>query len=602
MHILQKLESIDRDFVNIKENEIIHKLDELLNIAKEKKNEKWICFLESEKAYYSYNYKKSLEKNLRACQLDTESNLNNGSEKIYYFYSSLGVLFHQNNEFKQALDNYNIALKLNSKYYQCYLNRALLYKTIGKFNEASKDVEYVIENTSVEDNAYMIAIKLKGRLLIIKRRYVAANEILKGIYEENKTDAEYLDTYALSFVYLRKYTEAEQYYKMALKYSEHKGLTQLIKRKLNMLKNVKLGSSAREDILLKSFSEESPVISKIYSYLNNQEVIKQRYQDLYKRNKVKRDNWYNENYIICLKGWSSSTPEYSLGIMEENIKCGGGFFIHSDGLGIVIDPGIDFIKNLHAQGLFIQDIDYVIVTHNHIDHNNDLDKLIDMSIQSEKEICFLLDVSTYEKYKNELREIEKTKSSLIKKLYPTGKETILKIGDSIVMEICETEHLCDGSFGCKFEMSDKSIGYTSDTKYTDAIGEFFSECDVMIANISETNIDDLLLRRRKKNHLGIYGVYSLIRKNKKNNITCILAEFWGGLGDIRIETAEVLRKYLIDLEVDLLPSDIGLTLFLDNRTYLCSSCKQTVTFKDRRIVKCGNVNKSLVCLCKECIF
>ena len=43
--------------------------------------------------------------------------------------------------------------------------------------------------------------------------------------------------------------------------------------------------------------------------------------------------------------------------------------------GIVIDPGFDFIQNFREAGFFLNDIDYILITHAHNDHSADLEAL-----------------------------------------------------------------------------------------------------------------------------------------------------------------------------------------------------------------------------------
>ena len=92
------------------------------------------------------------------------------------------------------------------------------------------------------------------------------------------------------------------------------------------------------------------------------ETVTERYiKDYIRKWKDVRSEYRSDLYI--LKKWSSSTPLMLQGIGKIK-NMGGGIYIEWFGKGIVIDPGINFVQNLHAQKLSILNIDVVIVTHN----------------------------------------------------------------------------------------------------------------------------------------------------------------------------------------------------------------------------------------------
>jgi ribonuclease BN (tRNA processing enzyme) len=93
--------------------------------------------------------------------------------------------------------------------------------------------------------------------------------------------------------------------------------------------------------------------------------------------------------FVALRRWNSYTPELSF-------SKGGGYFVFvpsngMDGdserlggtfcptlLGVVVDPGFDFIHNFFKQGFTLDDIDIVIITHADSDHINDFGGLADL--------------------------------------------------------------------------------------------------------------------------------------------------------------------------------------------------------------------------------
>ena len=99
--------------------------------------------------------------------------------------------------------------------------------------------------------------------------------------------------------------------------------------------------------------------------------------------------------FVALRRWNSYTPEISF-------SRGGGYFLflpnnvggddrltiggvyRKTRLGVVVDPGFDFIHNFFSQGFSLDDIDVVVITHADADHINDFRGLADLLREREK--------------------------------------------------------------------------------------------------------------------------------------------------------------------------------------------------------------------------
>lgn len=107
----------------------------------------------------------------------------------------------------------------------------------------------------------------------------------------------------------------------------------------------------------------------------------------------KENNITDEVRMYFLRRWSSinpAVPRPSAFMMR-----GGGYFITYKGKGIAIDPGIKFLENLYSEGFSVADIDYIITTHDHIDHIADIDTIMSLhyrrcKLLGEKKRLFLL--------------------------------------------------------------------------------------------------------------------------------------------------------------------------------------------------------------------
>jgi len=83
----------------------------------------------------------------------------------------------------------------------------------------------------------------------------------------------------------------------------------------------------------------------------------------------------NGLYFISLQRWNSSSP-------AQGRSVGGGYLLYKTDdngtvdLGIAIDPGFDFLRNLFHEGFSLDDIDIVLISHAHADHIRDFESIV----------------------------------------------------------------------------------------------------------------------------------------------------------------------------------------------------------------------------------
>jgi ribonuclease BN (tRNA processing enzyme) len=115
---------------------------------------------------------------------------------------------------------------------------------------------------------------------------------------------------------------------------------------------------------------------------------------------------YSVNYV-GLRRWNSYTPALSFSV-------GGGHFVFLStngknnkgkvGIGIVVDPGFDFIRNFFRQGFTLTDIDIILLTHGHPDHIRDFPAVVELLYENkkrgngqEKKIYAVMSIGCYER-------------------------------------------------------------------------------------------------------------------------------------------------------------------------------------------------------------
>ena len=324
-----------------------------------------------------------------------------------------------------------------------------------------------------------------------------------------------------------------------------------------------------------------------------------------------------EDKFICLKGFSSSTPLFNSAAFETECL-GGGFYFRYNGHGIVVDPGIGFISLMHRNNIFIGDIDTVIVTHAHLDHNCDVSKLSAMEHDyyrtqkrersffkkffkcndgKPKKINWYMDEDTIHSTQEILGE------SFVHTLSECCDGHVVHLCDNIVLCAIRTKHINDNrnTYGIKLSFISNSVeyqwGYTSDTCFFDDLGPFFKGSQVLIFNISDIYRSDVEGRKAKRSHLGFDGSFHLLQAAQPP--LALVSEFCCTNGDYRHEITKALRAHS---GICILPSDSGLTIGIEDREVICSLCGKRVSANDIKVARPVKEFGDIQYICPHCLY
>lgn len=348
-----------------------------------------------------------------------------------------------------------------------------------------------------------------------------------------------------------------------------------------------------------------------------------------------------QNRLVMLKGLSSSTPAVMNGAFNTDTYTGGGIYLNWDGFGIVIDPGYHFIEAMHNSGLSVLDVDAVVITHEHIDHSNDMRVLDDLNYSLHRYgkehhcISWYLDGITYRiaqqfritgsgfaKETSQLYCIDPEKQTAVDENMTEmniseGIPLLYKPGNAeIVLRVVPTLHekknndYLRHTFGCSFllvkDLLQRKLFYTSDTAYGKEIGGLSEGADLVIANISSVYEEDLLRANAKKTHLGYMGCFNLLEAMKENPPSLfLLSEFWNAKSDIRFDISkylseEIKKNFLSDSKLRIVPTEVGMQVDLKTLRVQCSCCHN---FTGEFIVaKPTQEYEKIKYICKECYF
>lgn len=329
-----------------------------------------------------------------------------------------------------------------------------------------------------------------------------------------------------------------------------------------------------------------------------------------------------DDMLICLKGVSSSTPFFHSSAFDDVV--GGGFYFRYRGKGIVIDPGIGFVTQMHRNNIFIDDIDYVIISHNHIDHCNDASSLSAMNYDYNKclgrehkffsnffeidkpnhSIVWIVDDASSKQVKGFIDSESESKSELVLLSDIVRNCTdYYSICDFISIKAIHTKHIKDSndSFGIKLKFKGDGVdyiwGYSSDTSFFPELLVFFDDCKAIVLNVSDIYPSDLKLSKLKSSHLGYTGCQQIIEKTKSDLV--LISEFACINGDNRFEIAQLLSKCAAGSSV--LPTEIGLKISISVDNAICSICNQPQPLDQIKTLRPRKSFSKLKYVCNKCL-
>lgn len=126
-------------------------------------------------------------------------------------------------------------------------------------------------------------------------------------------------------------------------------------------------------------------------------------------------------FLHILRRWNSYTPII-------NNSRGGGYYLKVNDIGIIIDPGFNFIKSFKEAKHKFSDIDIILLTHSHDDHTSDLESILNMQYRYNSSLeKTVLPREVAKECRKTSEEVKKDKKmeSIINKRYSDQKKKLV---------------------------------------------------------------------------------------------------------------------------------------------------------------------------------
>lgn len=341
------------------------------------------------------------------------------------------------------------------------------------------------------------------------------------------------------------------------------------------------------------------------------------------------------NVLAVLRGWGSATP-----LIEDAVSAcrGGGYLIKWRNKGIIIDPGFDFLRNFRDCGFHMREVDAVVVSHNHSDHNFDLASIDDVFYEMHKRsgdgsvekrkghekkpddaskkwgYVLYCDEQTAAKEFLQGEPGHRKKIALSKEFVARGddQEFTFDLWKEAKLPFLLTffcvRHGNIPAYGIRLKCLPEEkngtpviIGFTCDTTFfadeSDSLANHLRDCNVLVAHISQPSLVELIKPDEQKDvHLGYRGVSKLVKST--NPKLTILGEFWAGFADMRIDLAKGLKRTCNNALI--IPSSIGLFIEPEKGEIECSKCRRWESAANIQVASSFDEFGPLTYMCSLC--
>jgi len=314
----------------------------------------------------------------------------------HHAWRQKGVSLSKQGKEDEAIRCCDKAIKLNSGDHRAWREKGVSFSKQGKEDEAICCYRKAIE-INPEDH---LAWGGQGASLLRQRKTDEALEAINKALKINEKEYGLYTLLAGALYTAGKVVEASEAIKSARRIAPEDKDAKEVEDFINKAMALEGGTTkashpttppsvpairAVVDVVRKTMENE------IGAFQESMAATKQAITDFLSSSRLKK----NHSLLFVLRKWNSYTPSIPRGTEDRSV--GGGYFIHHNGVGTVIDPGYNFIENFAAAGGRIEDIDNVILTHAHNDHTIDFESILTLVYKYNDDKKFRPDDNEYKR-------------------------------------------------------------------------------------------------------------------------------------------------------------------------------------------------------------
>jgi ribonuclease BN (tRNA processing enzyme) len=167
------------------------------------------------------------------------------------------------------------------------------------------------------------------------------------------------------------------------------------------------------------------------------------------------------------------------------IRKTGGFYLEYATKRIYVDPGPGALVNSRRMKIPLEELDILVITHNHTDHVNDANVIIEAMTHGCKTLrgTLVTNTAVLRGYGNYDRYITSYHRGCLAKILEISGPTRLRLSENLELEAIQLRHDEPLTFGFKlYSKYEPVFGYISDTEYFDELPKAFRDAEFLVIN------------------------------------------------------------------------------------------------------------------------